>query len=351
MSRQILSLIALFWAIPFTFAQNQPSPATPIQVNTCLLETDPNAYDGKLVELRGRIYVGKFDFVVDSICKPHGYGRVWLDFGGDVLSPEDFWGISSSLPKKKGVDIRVRGVRVSLVHDALMDRFMNDVVAIRLRKPNHDGCGSECLFYDVSATLRGRFFSGAKGGFGLEECCHLLVIEKVVDLSSRRTTVPAGGEFECTRDRWQPTEEELKALSAIPGCSLRANFNNCYVVLARHWGETIKPEGGLKSQGPWMSRDMMLSYKFGGGFISGRDQKIQMTPSSSVVREVCHARSTPAPRTDHVYCDFSRLYDLRGQNAGPALPKGNEPLRSSDMAQVAGLAVQDLGRLWKPATS
>ena len=58
----------------------------------------------------------------------------------------------------------------------------------------------------------------------MEQCCHLLVIERVTAMSSKRTSVPAGGEYECTSDRWQPTPEELKALSAIPGCSLRANF-------------------------------------------------------------------------------------------------------------------------------
>jgi hypothetical protein len=245
---------------------------------------------------------------------------------------------------------------VPIVHDVLLDRFINDVSAIRLRKPNHDGCGSECLFYEVSATLRGRFFSGAKGGFGLEECCHLLVIEKVVNLSSKRTSVPAGGEFECTSDRWQPTPEELKALSAIPACSLRADFNNCYAVLAKHWGETIKPGGGLKSSGPWMSRDMTLSYRFIGGFISGRDQRTQMTTSSSVIREACRPRSAPVPSTDHIYCDFHRSYGLGGQNAAKTSQRtarlSDEPSRSSpDMVQAAWSAFQDLGRTWKIADS
>jgi hypothetical protein len=44
------------------------------------LETHPSAYDHKLVEVRGRVYFGKFDFVIDSTCKPHGHG---LSGGGE----------------------------------------------------------------------------------------------------------------------------------------------------------------------------------------------------------------------------------------------------------------------------
>jgi hypothetical protein len=49
-------------------------------VTTCQLETHPSAYDHKLVEVRGRVYFGKFDFVIDSTCKPHGHG---LSGGGE----------------------------------------------------------------------------------------------------------------------------------------------------------------------------------------------------------------------------------------------------------------------------
>jgi hypothetical protein len=101
----------------------------------------------------------------------------------------------------------------------------------------------------------------------MEECCHLLVIERVLRVSSKRTGVPAGGEFQYTSDRWQPSAEELKAFSAIPGCSLRDNFKNCYAVLAKHWGDNIKAEEGLDYPGPWMSHDMTVSYRFAGGFI------------------------------------------------------------------------------------
>jgi len=346
-------LIISLGAIPVASAENKRSTEPPLQVTTCQLETHPGAYDHKLVEVRGRVYFGKFDFVIDSTCKPHSQGRVWLDLGGEVQAPGEYWGVASFLPKHKGVDVQVKGISIPLLHDALLDKFVNDVGATRLRKPNGDGCGSECLFYDVTATLRGRFFSGAKGGFGMEECCHLLVIERVLRLSSKRTGVPSGGEFQCSSDRWQPSAEELKAFSAIPGCSLRDDFKNCYAVLAKHWGDNIKAEEGLDYPGPWMSHDMTVSYKFAGGFIQETGHPIGMKPSSSVVREVCRPVSPPKPASDHVYCNFYRT-GLEDTNTTlsqqKAVDEGREIWRTSDMAQVGRLAYEDAMRQWKLAT-
>jgi len=104
---------------------------------------------------------------------------VWLDIVGDVTSPAQYWDIGNFLPKKHGADVQVRGIAVPLVHDTLLYQFVNDVGAIRFRMPNGQDCGSDCLFYEVTATPRGRFFSGVEGGFGMEHCCHLLVVEQV----------------------------------------------------------------------------------------------------------------------------------------------------------------------------
>jgi hypothetical protein len=350
---RMLCLAGCIGATDSALAEDKASAELPIHVTVCQLENHPNVYDHKLVEVPGRIYFGKFDFIIDAICEPHSQARVWLDLGGDIQSPGEYWGISTFLFKHKGVDVQVKGMTIPLVHDALLDKFVNDVGATRFRKPNGDGCGSECLFYEVSATLRGRFFSGTQGGFGMEGCCHLLVIEKVIRVSSRRTGVPAGGEYQCTSDRWQPTAEELKELSAIPGCSLQDDFNNCYAVLAKHWGDTIKPKEGLNYSGPWMSPDMTISYKFAGGFISRAAQPSEMTPSSSVTRDVCHPVTPPKQHSDHVYCSFYRSGGLEDRNGAMELQKtaseGIEIWRTSDMAKVGWLAYEDAIRKWKLA--
>jgi hypothetical protein len=361
MTRWLICLVALFCAAQAVTAQTNAQPNLPIRATVCQLENHPGMYDRKLVQTEGHIYFGKFDFVIDADCEPHSQARVWLDFGGDILSPSEYWGIGNFLPKQKGVDVRVKEITIPAVGDSLMDKFVNDVAATRFRKPNGDPCGPECLFYEVSATVTGMFLSGARGGFGMEECCHLLVIEKVAAVSSKRTSVPAGGEYECTSDRWRPTPEELKALSAIPGCSLRANFRGCYAVLAKHWGDSIKPNAGLHVDGPWTSRDMTRYYKFIGGFISKPGQRdsagnpswnSEMTPSSSVTREVCHATVPPRPTSDYISCSFYRSGALENKDSAIALQKsvnsGNEEVwRSADMARVGWLAYEDAEKKWK----
>jgi hypothetical protein len=347
-----LCVSSLFGAQVVSAESNRSSEA-PIEVTVCQLETHPADYDRKLVEVRGRIYFGKFDFFIDATCEPHSGSRVWLDLGGDVLSPAASWGVSPSLPKSKGVDAELNGLALPLVRDALLDQFVNDVAAVRPRKPNGSGCGSECLFYEVTAMLKGRFFARSGTGFGMEECCSLLVIEQVEKLSSKRTTVPAGGQFQCTSDRWHPSPEELKAFSEIPGCSLRDDFKNCYPVLAKHWGDDIKTTDGLDNPGPWISKDMMVSYYFTGGFISKAGQPSEMTPSSSVIREACHPVSPAKPPSDHVYCEYHRAYWAEDRAAGIALrdkvAAGSETWRSSDMARVGWLAYEEASKKWNLA--
>jgi hypothetical protein len=185
----------------------------------------------------------------------------------------------------------------------------------------------------------------------MNECCHLLVVEQVLNLSSKRTTVPAGGEFQCTSDRWQFTPEELKALSAIPACSLRGDFRDCDVVLAKHWGDTISARDSLDYPNQWISDDMTRTYIFAGGFIQkGPRQPIEMKPSSSVVRQVCHPLVAPKPAFDHVYCRFYRSGNLENRDAAIALQKadddGTDAWRTSALAHVAWLAFQDASKQW-----
>ena len=105
-------LIISLGAIPVASAENKRSAEPPLQVTTCQLETHPNAYDHKLVEVRGRIYFGEIDFFIDATCETHGQARVWLDLRGDVLSSGEYWGVSCFLSKHKGVDVPVKGITI-----------------------------------------------------------------------------------------------------------------------------------------------------------------------------------------------------------------------------------------------
>lgn len=317
----------------------------PVPASVCQLQDRPSLYDRKLVEVRGRVYFGKFDFVIEGACRSHTAARVWLDVGGDVESPYEYWGVAGYLTKRKGTDVRVRNVSIPVVHNALLDDFLNDVGAIRFRKPNGDPCGSECLLYEVTATLRGKFFSGTRGGFGMNGCCHLLVIEEATNVSSKRTQVPAGGVFECTSERWDPTPEELRKFSAIPACSLRDDFKKCEAVLAKHWGDIINPRDSVNYPGPWLSPDMTRSYAFLGSFVQEPGQPVQMV--GHVVRKSCRAVVLPKPASDHVHCRF--YWSLNLDNVQKIVNGGTDARRASDMARVAWLAFQQASKQWSLA--
>jgi hypothetical protein len=120
---RILSLACYLYFTQTALAGGKPSPESPIQVTVCQLESQPNTYDRKLVEVSGRVYFGKFDFIIDASCEPHSQAGVWLDIGGDVTSPAQYWDIGNFLPKQSGVDVRVRGIAVPLRCEVLPRPF------------------------------------------------------------------------------------------------------------------------------------------------------------------------------------------------------------------------------------
>ena len=354
MLRQILCvMVPLLSAAASSPGQATPVDEKPIPVTTCQLEADPNSYDRKLVELRGRIIYGKFDFEIDSVCKPHSGVGTWIDFGGDFFSPASApgWNLGPFLEKSQGKDVRVRGISIPLVRDARLDKLVNDFRAMRFRMPNGAGCGYQCLFYQVTATVQGRFFSGSKGAFGFNECCHLLVITRVLKVTSRRSTVPAGGEFQCTTDRWVLSDEDRKALAQIPACSLRADSKDCYPIIAKHWGDVVNQAKSFPGSHNSMSADMTRYYYFGGNFIQPPGGKgAELAPGSVATRTVCRASTPPAPPSDHIVCDFYRQSFPQDHNASLAtlasVNAGNDTWRVSDIQQVAWSTFDEARKKW-----
>src|SRR5258708_29988943 len=100
---RFLSLACCLCTAKLVLADSKPPSSSPTHVTVCQLENQPENYDHKLVEVSGRIYFGKFDFVIDGKCEPHGYARVWVDIGGGLLSPAAFSGICHPLSQQHGV--------------------------------------------------------------------------------------------------------------------------------------------------------------------------------------------------------------------------------------------------------
>jgi hypothetical protein len=136
-----------------------------VQATTCELTQRPQQYHHKLVEVTSAVARGFEDFTLsDSSCS----GNVWLEYGGRTGSGIIY--CCGSHPKKRSKALTVDGIETKLVDDKVFRRFA----------AASDG---------VQARLVGRFFAkpdGPLGGYGHLGCCHLFVIQQVLDLQASK---------------------------------------------------------------------------------------------------------------------------------------------------------------------
>jgi hypothetical protein len=153
------------------------SPPAGEKVSLCALQTDPAAYNHKIIDVRAVVSHGLNDFTLsDPRCEPRS--RVWLEYGGRVNSETEYCCGVKAGPRT--ADLVVEGIATRLIDDALFRRFD---ARVRTRD-------------DVSfrAHLIGRFFAGLKqhtpkgdfwGGYGHLSCCSLLVIQQVLAVEAQ----------------------------------------------------------------------------------------------------------------------------------------------------------------------
>ena len=164
-------------------AQSQPPPAT-ASVALCDLLKNPKTYDGKRIEIRGKISLDMEDFTIyDPSCNT--WPGLWLMFGGDVSTPtKSTVNDNERLP---GHNIKVNGIEFELVKDAKEKEFLKTISARQAKKP----------VYRVTATLIGTFLAGRSKeeskakrmpdfpGYGHMGCCHLFIIQQVSAIETK----------------------------------------------------------------------------------------------------------------------------------------------------------------------
>src|SRR5260370_19464327 len=123
-----LFLLATLALPRFASAQTLP----PVSVSLCELLKDQKTYDGRQVQVRGKINLEFEDFsIYDVRCNQSP--DVWLMFGGDVATPTtSMWGDTKRIP---GKDISFSGVEYPLVKDAWFDEFIKHVTAREQTRP------------------------------------------------------------------------------------------------------------------------------------------------------------------------------------------------------------------------
>lgn len=172
-------LILLFPA--FTPAQSTPT-AVPISVSLCDLLKTPQVYNGKQIQIHGKINLEFEDFsIYDSSCNT--WPGIWLMFGGDVSTPtKSTVNDNSRLP---GRNIKVDGVEYGIVKDQNLNDFSKGILARQDRK----------TLNRVTATLTGTFLAGRasqqsdrfpnKPGYGHLGCCYLFIIQQVLAVETK----------------------------------------------------------------------------------------------------------------------------------------------------------------------
>jgi hypothetical protein len=145
----------------------------PIKVTLCKLLQNPDAYNRKLIEIRGSVSRGFEDFTLsDQAC--HNSRSIWLEFGGKRNS-ETIYCCGVSRDPTRARSLVVEGVETSLVEDELFLRFQ------KLTMPRKGGGHTR-------ATIIGRYFAGSevpgpngvfRMGYGHMGGWTLLVIQQV----------------------------------------------------------------------------------------------------------------------------------------------------------------------------
>jgi hypothetical protein len=175
----LLSVLALPNLAP---AQSAP----PTVVSLCDLLRNPKAYDGKQIQIRGKISLDMEDFTIfDTSCNT--WPGIWLMFGGDVPTPTK--STVNDNARQPGQNIKVNEIEYDLVKDANEKEFLRVITAWRGKKQK--------LMYRVTATLIGTFLAGRSKeeskakempdfpGYGHKGCCHLFIIQQVSAIETK----------------------------------------------------------------------------------------------------------------------------------------------------------------------
>jgi hypothetical protein len=173
-------------ALPTVVSAQSPSPAAPVSVALCDLLKNPKTYDGRRIEIRGKISLDMEDFTIyDPSCNT--WPGLWLMFGGDVSTPTK--STVNDNDRRPGQNIKVNGIEYELLKDANEKEFLRVITAGRGKKQKP--------LYRVTVTLIGTFLAGrskeeskAKGmpdfpGYGHMGCCHLFIIQQVSAIETK----------------------------------------------------------------------------------------------------------------------------------------------------------------------
>jgi hypothetical protein len=117
----------------------------PFPTPLCETAINPEAFNGTIVTIRGRIQIAFEDFELSAaVCKGHKIDGIWLEYGKGPKKQPTIWCCG---------DIAPRDAQVALIQDKEFHSFHRYLTAQRRTKGCYFG---QCYLYSVTATLTGR---------------------------------------------------------------------------------------------------------------------------------------------------------------------------------------------------
>ncbi len=345
--------------------QTNPEKRIVRDVDYCELVHNPKAYDGQFVRVRGHVSLDFEDFsIYEPGCSlgPNSEGKylagIWLTFGGDENEATTYCCVNPE--RKKNTDIQINGVSVPLARDSEYFEFRKRLDASRNNRPDGQPCDwGECKFYRVSATLTGLFFAkkierDSETGYGHLGCCHLLVIEQVSAVTPERTKVPAGGQFECPRQKWDAPPADVTQLKISEQCPQGLDEKDCDVYeesafarIAQHWNDVIDPKdghmGGYTDETDgnddvlwnWTSADLLTRYET----ITRLSARATNPGEMDITRQACRQKTghtSPLAPSEVISCE--RYFRSWGEDEDAA-KKYDEHLAENEKRESQGSVV------------
>jgi len=332
---------------------------TPLKVDLCDLVKEPQKYSRQWVEVRGAVDLAFENFTLRTTeCRDRRLRGIWLAYGGDEPTPTT--SLVNDRIRPPGMVLKVGGIPVPLLHDANLELFKGRLVAQRITAPDGSSC-EDCLLYDVTASLVGLFMAapegvnGAFSGYGHMGCCHLLTIQRITEVDAKRTDVPAGGKFSCSKETWEMDQTQARVAFAHRKCTNLADCRKAvgeqFGMVAEHWGDKVDLNKGwaehfLSGAPLWRSADMQMMYLLGAHYSDER-HGTGLLLGATATRTACKATKAPYPQAAPIRCRvlFSD-FDVPRKEKLDTVISAPSPRWNGDKETVSRLALEEAARRW-----
>jgi hypothetical protein len=176
--------------------------ATPVDTTVCDVVRKPEAFDGKIVRIKGTVFAGLDEFAIKDAADPNcGFtvNAIWLDYPAGTKGKAGPAALLTIQPAKNFTGTMTPPTRAAVTLDKSKDFKQFDSLLAQKHEMGADMCLG-CTRYEVTATLVGRLDSVADptlkrdatgkivgfGGFGnMNAYPARLVLESVSDVTPK----------------------------------------------------------------------------------------------------------------------------------------------------------------------